>query len=52
MKRVVLASGNVGKLREMGALLLPLGFDLVTQNSLGIHSVAGLTRFALEKGRR
>ena len=40
MKRVVLASGNVGKLREMSALLLPLGFDLVTQNSLGIHSVA------------
>jgi XTP/dITP diphosphohydrolase len=40
VKRVVLASGNVGKLREMSALLLPLGFDLVTQNSLGIHSVA------------
>jgi XTP/dITP diphosphohydrolase len=40
VKRVVLASGNVGKLREMSALLLPLGFDLVTQSSLGIQSVA------------
>ena len=39
MKRVVLASSNVGKLREMSALLAPLGFELVTQNSLGIHSV-------------
>ena len=38
MKPVVLASGNVGKLREMSALLQPLGFELVTQSSLGIHS--------------
>jgi XTP/dITP diphosphohydrolase len=38
MKPVVLASSNVGKLREMGALLQPLGFDLITQSSLGIHS--------------
>jgi XTP/dITP diphosphohydrolase len=38
VKRVVLASGNVGKLREMGALLAPLGVELVTQSSLGIHS--------------
>jgi XTP/dITP diphosphohydrolase len=38
MKPVVLASSNVGKLREMGALLQPLGFELITQSSLGIHS--------------
>jgi XTP/dITP diphosphohydrolase len=40
VKRVILASGNVGKLREMSALLAPLGFELVTQSSLGIHSAA------------
>jgi XTP/dITP diphosphohydrolase len=38
MQPVVLASSNVGKLREMGALLRPLGFELITQSSLGIHS--------------
>ncbi len=40
MQRVVLASGNVGKLREMSALLAPLGFELLTQSSLGIHPAA------------
>lgn len=40
MKRVVLASSNAGKLREMSALLAPLGLELVTQSSLGVHSVA------------
>jgi XTP/dITP diphosphohydrolase len=40
VKGVVLASGNVGKLREMSTLLEPLGFDLVTQSSLGIQPVA------------
>lgn len=39
MRRVVLASSNVGKLREMSALLAPLGFELVTQGSLSIQSV-------------
>jgi XTP/dITP diphosphohydrolase len=38
VKRVVLASSNAGKLGEMSALLAPLGFELVTQSSLGIHS--------------
>jgi XTP/dITP diphosphohydrolase len=38
MRRVVLASGNVGKLREMSALLAPLGFELLTQSSLDIPS--------------
>jgi XTP/dITP diphosphohydrolase len=34
--RVVLASGNAGKLRELGALLAPLGVELVPQGQLGI----------------
>jgi XTP/dITP diphosphohydrolase len=34
--RLVLASGNAGKLREFDALLRPLGFDLVPQSSLGV----------------
>jgi len=38
MKRVVLATGNVGKLREMSELLAPLGFELVTQKELGIDA--------------
>jgi XTP/dITP diphosphohydrolase len=38
VKRVVLASSNAGKLREMSALLAPLGLELATQSSLGIHS--------------
>ena len=38
MNRVVLASGNVGKLREMSALLMPLGYELLTMSSLGIAS--------------
>jgi len=36
LRRVVLASGNAGKLREMGALLAPLGMALVAQSALGI----------------
>ena len=36
MQRLVLASNNPGKLREFGALLSPLGFDVVTQGELGI----------------
>jgi len=34
--RLVLASGNEGKLREFRRLLAPLGIDVVTQASLGI----------------
>lgn len=40
MKRVVLASSNVGKLHEMSALLAPLGLELIAQESLGIRSAA------------
>ena len=36
VSRLVLASGNAGKLREFDALLRPLGFDLVAQSSLGV----------------
>ena len=36
MKRLVLASNNAGKLREMRALLAPLGCEVVAQAALGI----------------
>ncbi len=36
LSRVVLASGNAGKLRELAALLAPLGVELVAQSALGI----------------
>jgi XTP/dITP diphosphohydrolase len=36
--RVVLASSNGGKLRELTALLTPLGFDLIAQNALGLET--------------
>ena len=34
--KVVLASGNAGKQREFAALLVPLGYEIVTQTSLGL----------------
>lgn len=36
MRRIVLASGNAGKLREFEALLAPLSWEVVPQRSLGI----------------
>jgi XTP/dITP diphosphohydrolase len=36
--RVVLASGNSGKLRELASLLAPFGFDLVAQSTLGVET--------------
>lgn len=36
LRRLVLASGNPGKLREFDALLAPLGIALTSQRSLGI----------------
>ncbi|MGE0873237.1 MAG: RdgB/HAM1 family non-canonical purine NTP pyrophosphatase [Burkholderiales bacterium] len=36
MKRVVLASGNPGKLREIRAILAPLALEIVAQSELGI----------------
>ena len=53
--KVVLASGNRGKLAELQRLLAPLGIDLVSQHELGIESVeeTGLTfvENALAKAR-
>lgn len=36
MKQLVLASGNAGKLREIQAMLDPLGCEVLTQAALGI----------------
>lgn len=36
MKRIVLASNNAKKMKELDALLAPLGFDIVPQGELGI----------------
>jgi len=36
MKRLVLASGNPGKLRELRALLAPLAVEVLAQSDLGI----------------
>jgi XTP/dITP diphosphohydrolase len=36
MKRIVLASGNPGKIREIRALLAPLEIEVVPQSELGI----------------
>jgi XTP/dITP diphosphohydrolase len=37
-QQIVLASGNRGKLRELNALLAPLGIDVLAQSELGIES--------------
>jgi XTP/dITP diphosphohydrolase len=39
MQRIVLASGNRGKLAEFGALLADSGFEVIAQSSLGIGDV-------------
>jgi XTP/dITP diphosphohydrolase len=36
--KAVLASSNAGKLRELAAILAPLGYELVIQSSLGIDT--------------
>ncbi|MFZ0550880.1 MAG: guanylate kinase [Steroidobacteraceae bacterium] len=38
MKKTVLASGNAGKLKELTAILAPLGLELSAQSALGIDS--------------
>lgn len=40
MKRVVIASNNQGKLREIGRILEPLAFEAVPQAALGVPEVA------------
>lgn len=37
--KVVLASGNAGKLRELGRILAPLGVQLLSQSGLGVQEV-------------
>lgn len=37
--KVVLASNNPGKLRELDAVLRPMGWELVAQNALGVPEV-------------
>ncbi len=39
IERLVLASNNAGKLRELSAMLAPLGIEVVTQGSLGVSEV-------------
>ena len=40
MSKIVLASGNQGKLREFAQLLAPLDIDIVTQSEMGVCEVA------------
>lgn len=44
-RRIVLASGNAGKAREIGALLAPTGIEVLSQAAFGLESAAetGLT---------
>ena len=53
--QAVLATGNLGKLREMAALLAPIGFRLIAQGELGIAAApeTGVTFIenALQKAR-
>lgn len=36
IERLVLASNNAGKLRELSAMLAPLGIEVIAQSSLGV----------------
>ncbi|MBL8538741.1 MAG: hypothetical protein JNK68_00070 [Betaproteobacteria bacterium] len=40
MKRIILASNNAGKVREIHDLLAPLDLDVIPQGSLGIPEAA------------
>jgi XTP/dITP diphosphohydrolase len=55
LDRVVLASGNAGKLREFAALFAPLGIELIPQDRLGVPEAAEphctFIENALEKAR-
>ena len=55
-KRLILASNNAKKLRELQALIAPLGIELVTQGSLGIPEAeephVTFVENALAKARR
>ena len=45
MQKVVLATGNAGKVRELASLLEDFGLDVVAQTELGVDSAeeTGLT---------
>ena len=45
MQKVVLATGNAGKVRELASLLADFGLDIVAQTELGVESAeeTGLT---------
>ncbi len=55
IERLVLASNNAGKLRELSAMLSPLGIEVVTQSSLGVSEAeephATFVENALAKAR-
>lgn len=55
MKKVILASGNAGKLRELQALLAPLGLEIMAQSALNIPEASEphhtFIENALEKAR-
>ncbi|GAB4471293.1 MAG: RdgB/HAM1 family non-canonical purine NTP pyrophosphatase [Burkholderiaceae bacterium] len=55
MRRLVIASDNASKLRELGALLAPLGVEVIAQGALGIRSAdephATFVENALAKAR-
>ena len=38
MQKVVLATGNAGKVRELASLLSDFGLDIVAQTDLGVDS--------------
>jgi XTP/dITP diphosphohydrolase len=39
MKKIVIASNNLGKLNEIGAILAPLDIEIVAQSTLGVTEV-------------
>jgi XTP/dITP diphosphohydrolase len=40
MKKIVIASNNLGKLNEIGAILAPLDLEIVPQSTLGVSEAA------------
>jgi XTP/dITP diphosphohydrolase len=53
--KIVIASGNAGKLREFGELLAPLGWEAIAQDALSVpecaETHASFVENALEKAR-
>jgi hypothetical protein len=40
MRKIVIATNNVGKLNEIGAILAPLDIEIVAQSTLGVPEAA------------